>query len=124
MKTTINGHDVEFDYAPDGRGFNYALKVDGLYIANFDIFESAERRAHAICEHYPVKDFDKKLAVLAKATSYTARGPDALREIQTILAELGNLAVPPRGHSCPACCHQGALYCMNVAAERLRGMRS
>jgi hypothetical protein len=125
MKTTINGHSVEFTNARDGRGFDYALRVDDLYISNFETFEGAEKRAHAICQHYPTADLGKKLEILNTVfatSSDTTRIGFANR--QELLGKLGSLAVPPAGHSCPDCSCAGTLYCVSIAAERLRGSRS
>ena len=44
-------------------------------------------------------------------------------QAQAILSELGTMAIPPAGHSCPDCNRSGAAYCPTIAAERLRGIR-
>lgn len=123
MKTTINGHDVEFYDFRDGRGGLYGLRVDGLSIGSFPDFPSAEKRAHAVCEHYPAFD-PKKLEMLNLALAWSRDTPDLRNERQAKLGELGALAIPPAGHSCPMCNRQGELYCSAIAAERIRGLRT
>lgn len=67
MKTKINGHDVEFKDAADGRGNFYSLHVDALHIGFFPNFEAMEKRAHSICEHYPSVALPEIAAALDKA---------------------------------------------------------
>ena len=121
MKTTINGHDVIFSSV--GGDYPYSLSVDGLHISSYDTFEAAERRAHAICEHYPAVD-PRKLELLNVALAWSRDTPDLRSERQAKLGELGALAIPPTGHSCPFCNRVGELYCSAIAAERIRGLRS
>jgi hypothetical protein len=51
MKTVINEHDVIFRNSGD-HYYPVGLLIDGMFIANFDDFGSAERRASEICLHY------------------------------------------------------------------------
>lgn len=128
MTTTINGHSVEFFDMKDGRGGFYGVRIDGLQIGCYPDFPAAEKRAHAVCEHYPSADFNSprfkaQIEILAGAIGIATDTQWQRDMRQQELGKLGALAIPPAGHSCPACNYSGTLYCSNVAAERLRGLR-
>jgi len=55
-------------------------------------------------------------ALIAKRNGYKD-------QVQAALTDIGKLAMPPAGHSCPDCNTHGDLYCLQIAIERLRGMR-
>jgi len=58
---------------------------------------------------------------LRRAICDAALGSPLSTEVQADLNRLGDLAVPPPGHSCPDCARAGILYCLTVAIERTRG---
>lgn len=39
---------------------------------------------------------------------------------QEVLARLGKLALPPKGHSCPDCSWHSELFCLQIAIQRSR----
>jgi len=54
-----------------------------------------------------------------KASFYALAKMHGYREAHQVQA----LALPPAGHSCPACNQPGDAFCSVVGIERLRGLR-
>lgn len=67
---------------------------------------------------------DRAQAIINKALKFKAMGKEYRDDVQEQLADLGRLALPPRGHSCPDCNTAGTMYCLTVAVERFRGTRN
>lgn len=80
-----------------------ALAIDRLYQDNKVEISNETLRALNMCP----RDIDRVSA----------------EQRQKVLRTLGDLALPPKGHSCPMCSQPGDLYCLDVAIQRLRGIQ-